>query len=200
MLKLVGSVALAALVLFGCAIPSTHPVSTLELGPAHPLVRPALVPFEPDDPTGIATPIPVPLQPSTSLPTGRDPLADAGTHFRIRMTVWAGQAARIESVTVGSGTARAYLTDSQDLVVVLLGKDGRRLASASVRQPLVEHVQTRQSGKGEREAALPVRPHGTRAMASTQITVFLPTIEGADRVEVRFGGDKGRVAAETLLP
>lgn len=200
MLKSAVPSVLAALVLCACSAPSTRPVSTLELGPARPLVRPALVPFETDESMGIATLITVPLQPPASLPTGKDPLADAGTHLRIRMTVRAGQEATIESVTVGAGTARAYLSDSQDLVVSLLGKGGKRLSSAAVRQPLVEHVQVRQNGKNEREGALPPPPHGTRTLGSAQITVFLPTIEGAERVEVRFGGDKGRVAAEYLLP
>lgn len=200
MLKSAVAAVLSALVLCGCAAPSARPTSALESGPAHPLVRPALVPFETDEPLGVATPILVPLQPSASLPTGKDPLADAGTHLRIRMTVKAGQETTIDSVTVGAGTARAYLTDSQDLVVALLGKGGKRLSSAGVRQPLVEYVHAGQNGKSERDRALPTSPHGKRTLGSAQITVFLPAIEGAERVEVRFGGEKGRVAAEYLLP
>lgn len=199
MLKSAASFALAALLLGGCSSLSKGPTSTLEWGPNHPAVRPALVPFEASEQVGIADPILVPLPPSVSLATGKDPLADPGTHIRIRMTVGAGDTATIESVTVGAGTARAYLTDSRELVVALLGKGGERLASIGLRQPLVEYVQVKLNSKTARDSTELGGTHGKRMLSFAQFTVFLPSLEGAEKVEVRFGGDKGHVAAEYLL-
>lgn len=194
------SLALAALLLSGCSSLPTGPTSALELGPSHPMVRPDLVPFETGESSTIVDSLLVPLPPATSLATGKDPLADAGRHVRIQMTVSAGDTATIESVTVGAGAARAYLTDSQELVVSLLAKNGERLASIGVRQPLIEHVYVKQGRKSERDGADLAKPHGTRVLSSVPLTVFLPSIDGAEKVEVRFGGDKGRVAAEYWLP
>jgi len=201
MLKTVSSLALFACALGACSsLPTgpTGPVSDLDW--RHPPVRPALLPFEtPVAAADIGGSIVLPMLPGKTQATGSDPLADDGRHLRVQLTIGAENIARIESVAVGAGTARAYLDDGQDLVVSLIGNGGRQLASVGLRQRLVERVYQKPGARTDRDGAAPNAQHGRRTLRSAAVTVFLPLDAEAERVEVRLGSDKGRVAAEYKL-
>lgn len=202
MLRSMALLALCGLALGACSLaPKLSMPSQLEFG-GNARVRPPLVASNSAEADDFTETIVVPLPVRVRLPTNSDPLFDGGTHLRIKLTVSAGDV-HIDSVAVGAGSARAYLTDSDDVVVSLVGKSGELLASARVRQPLLEHVYqgsgTKSTTKNEREDPIFASQHGKRLLSTASLTVFLPSVPGAARVEVRLGRDKGPAASTYLL-
>ena len=144
----------------------------------------------------------LPIKPGIDLTTRHDSLADPGKHWRVQLALAGEAKVSIEAVTIGAGTARAYISDTTDLVVRLLGPQREVLASAGVRQPLVEYVyraRQKSESKDDQVGALAQGPHGKRILSVATVTVFLPADPRAERIEVVAGREQASVVASYAL-
>jgi hypothetical protein len=136
---------------------------------------------------------------------------DNNSHFRLRLA-YDGRRIRLLNATVGAGSARSYLSQRSDVVVVVLNVDGKAIRVFNLPDPLEVRAWDRNTairprrdlpvtdlpGTGPigavpriRDLAVVEPQEHTLHKQSTQFDLFVPQLPGAQRLELHRGAASG---------
>jgi hypothetical protein len=147
------------------------------------------------------------------LPTWEDP----GSHFRLRLA-YDGKRFKLISAAMGEGSARSYLSQRSDIVVVVLNADKKVVRQFNLPDPLELRAWDRaQGGRSEgvvigsprignvgdrtatRETSVAAPAEHTTRLKSTEFDLFVPRLPGAQQLEFHKNAVSGRLLGRVDL-
>ena len=142
-------------------------------------------------PGPIVTPV---IPPTRDRPTWDDP----SQHIRI-VASYDGSRIRVVSAALGQGSARSYLSQRRDIVVLILNNTKGVLREFNLPDPLEVRVRERSPrGPGDippigEPIGRPAPSESTHRRRQTQFELFVPRLEGAKWLEFHKGSAKGQL-------
>lgn len=162
-------------------------------------------------PRPVPRPIVIPVAPITGdKPTWDDP----NQHIRI-VASYDGRRIKVMSAASGQGSARSYLSQRRDIVVLILNNTNEVMREFNLPDPLelrvrdaprTQSIGIRVPRIGEpilrptvREPPLVRSGESTLRQRRTQFELFVPRLEGAELLEFHQGDAKGRLLGRVDL-
>jgi hypothetical protein len=124
---------------------------------------------------------------------------DPNRHIRI-VASYDGRRVKVLKAVTGEGSARSYLSQRRDIVVVILNEANQVLREFNLPDPLELRVRERQPAAQPSVSEPQLAPPGDSTESTesilrqrqTQFELFVPRLEGAKWLEFRKGDAKGR--------
>ena len=112
-----------------------------------------------------------------------------------------GQRIKVVSAVLGDGSARSYLSQRRDIVVLILNKTNKVLREFNLPDPLELRVLEPPTIIAEPRVRPPVTRSGesTLRRKQTQFELFIPRLDGAKWLEFRAKDSKGQLLSRVDL-